>query len=51
MAAGFKEGLKAYSQSAGYAEQALHGIKVVSANGQEKNELYIYNSFLNRVKE
>ena len=35
---GFEDSIKAYGQSAGYAEQALNAIKVVVAFGQEKKE-------------
>ena len=35
---GFSENMKAYGQSAGYAEQALNAIKVVFAFGQEEKE-------------
>jgi ABC-type multidrug transport system fused ATPase/permease subunit len=33
MQKGFAENMKAYGQSAGYAEQALNAIRVVVANG------------------
>lgn len=32
---GTKESMRAYAQSSGYAEQALHAIKVVHTYGQE----------------
>lgn len=51
MAGGFKKSLQAYAQSAGYAEQALSAIRVVAANGTEKEEARIYESFLDRVKQ
>jgi ABC-type multidrug transport system fused ATPase/permease subunit len=35
---GFSENMKAYGQSAGYADQALNAIKVVFAFGQEEKE-------------
>ena len=35
---GFKEQMKSYGQSAGYAEQALQAIKVVHTYGQEALE-------------
>lgn len=45
------EGLKAYAQSAGYAEQALSAIRVVVAFGMEKMEIINYNKYLWRSKE
>lgn len=51
MASGTAGSLKAYAQSAGYAEQALSAIRVVAANGQERTEIRLYNKFLDRVKE
>lgn len=41
----------AYSQSAGYAEQALSSIKVVAAFGREKDEKDNYLKFLGDSKE
>lgn len=43
--------LKAYGQSAGYAEQALGSIKVVSAFGMEEKESENYNRYLDRAKK
>lgn len=51
MKSGFADNLKAYGQSAGYAEQALHAIRVVQAFGQEKNEVTNYEKYLNKAKE
>jgi hypothetical protein len=34
--------MKAYGQSAGYAEQALNAIRVVVAFGQENREVHNY---------
>ena len=51
MTAGFSKSLKAYSQSAGYAEQALTAIRVVSANGREETEVKTYDTFLDRVRK
>jgi ABC-type multidrug transport system fused ATPase/permease subunit len=45
-----KKALKAYGQSAGYAEQALSSIRVVVAFGQEATESIIYNRFLEDAK-
>ncbi len=42
---------KAYSQSAGYAEQALQAIRIVACFGQEQLEVDNYNRFLARAKE
>ncbi len=39
MQKGFMANMVAYSQSAGYAEQALNAIQVVSAFGQEMKEV------------
>lgn len=41
-----KEQMKAYSQSAGYAEQAIAAIKVVQTYGQELLEMKNYNKYL-----
>ena len=38
--------LKSYSQSSGYAEQALNAIKVVVSYGQEVQEVKNYTTFL-----
>lgn len=50
MQKGFKENMKAYGQSAGYAEQALNAIKVVLAFGQEEREVNNYQKYLIRAK-
>lgn len=42
---------KAYSQSAGYAEQALSAIRIVVSFGQEELEISNYKRFLARVTE
>jgi hypothetical protein len=42
--------MKAYGQSAGYAEQALNAIKVVAAFGQEEKEIQNYQKYLFRAK-
>ena len=42
--------MKAYSQSAGYAEQALNAIKVVFAFGQEETEIKNYEKYLNKAR-
>mgnify|MGYP002631561046 FL=1 len=47
---GFKEQMKSYGQSAGYAEQALQAIKVVHTYGQEKLELKNYTKYLDRAQ-
>jgi len=46
-----KDALVAYAQSAGYAEQALHAIKVVHTYGQEMLEDTIYSKYLERTRE
>jgi ABC-type multidrug transport system fused ATPase/permease subunit len=52
---GYAKGLieikKSYSQSAGYAEQALQAIKVVHTYGQEKLEARNYGKYLTRSYE
>lgn len=48
---GFSANLKAYGQSAGYAEQALNAIKVVFAFGQEETELRNYVKYLSNAKK
>ena len=48
---GFEENMKAYGQSAGYAEQALNAIKVVFAFGQEETEIKNYEKYLERAKK
>ena len=47
---GFSQNMKAYGQSAGYAEQALNAIKVVFAFGQEETEAANYEKYLNRAR-
>lgn len=47
----FSKALKAYGQSAGYAEQALSAIKVVVAFGMEPVEIKNYSKYLSRSKE
>mmetsp|Transcript_39002 Transcript_39002/g.59362 ORF Transcript_39002/g.59362 Transcript_39002/m.59362 type:complete len:130 (-) Transcript_39002:617-1006(-) len=42
--------MKAYAQSAGYAEQALHAIKVVQTYGNELVEKKNYEKYLDRSK-
>ena len=43
--------MRAYAQSAGYAEQALHAIKIVHTYCNEKLEHTNYIKFLQRAKE
>ena len=43
--------LKAYGQSAGYAEQALSAIRVVVAFGMERTEKNSYARYLGKVKD
>lgn len=50
MQRGFSANLKAYGQSAGYAEQALNAIKVVFAFGQEETEVANYVKYLARAR-
>lgn len=50
MKSGFSENLKAYGQSAGYAEQAINAVRVVQAFGQEKTEIRNYSRHLLRAK-
>jgi len=47
----FSKALKAYGQSAGYAEQALSAIKVVVAFGMEPTEIKNYSKYLSRSKD
>lgn len=47
---GFSQNMKAYSQSAGYADQALNAIKVVFAFGQEETEISNYEKYLSRAR-
>jgi len=49
MSSGFTKVLKAYGQSAGYADQALNAIKVVSAFGMEEIECENYTRYLERA--
>ncbi len=42
--------MKLYSQSAGYAEQALNAIRVVTAFGMQKQESTNYTKYLDRAK-
>jgi len=48
---GFKDSMKAYSQSAGYAEQALNAIKVVQAFGREDTEQANYEKYLGKARK
>ena len=50
MAQGSQETMKAYGQSAGYADQALNAIRVVAAFGQEEKEVRNYHKYLNRAR-
>ena len=50
-AGGFEDYLKAYGQSAGYAEQAISAIKVVHSYGQEIMETQNYNKYLNQARQ
>ena len=43
--------MRAYGQSAGYAEQALSAIRIVVSFGQEELEMKNYARFLTRVTE
>ena len=43
--------MKAYGQSAGYAEQALSAIRIVVSFGQEDLEIKNYNTFTDRCTE
>ena len=43
--------MKAYGQSAGYAEQALNAIRVVFAFGQEETEITNYEKYLLKAKK
>lgn len=42
--------MKAYGQSAGYADQALNAIRVVVAFGQEQKEVKNYSKYLHRAR-
>lgn len=46
MTGSVKKALVAYSQSAGYAEQAMGAIRVVVAFGMEKIEYINYSTYL-----
>lgn len=48
---GFSENMKAYGQSACYAEQALNAIKVVFAFGQEQIEMINYEKYLAKARK
>ena len=48
---GFQDNMKAYGQSAGYAEQALNAIKVVFAFGMEETEISNYEKYLERARK
>ena len=45
------ENMKAYGQSAGYADQALNAIRVVVAYGQEEKEVKNYTKYLDRARK
>jgi ABC-type multidrug transport system fused ATPase/permease subunit len=47
----FSKALRAYGQSAGYAEQAMSAIKVVVAFGMENIEIKNYSKYLIRSRE
>lgn len=51
IAGGLSKGLMAYSQSAGYAEQAMSAIRVVIAFGMESKETANYCKYLERSKK
>lgn len=51
MESGVSEAMKAYSQSSGYAEQALQGIKVVHTYGNEILETMNYDKYLIRARK
>ena len=51
MQTGFSENMKAYGQSAGYADQALNAIRVVVAYGQEQRESRNYSKYLDRARK
>lgn len=50
MTGGIKKALISYSQSAGYAEQAMSAIRVVAAFGMEKIEFINYSTYLQQTK-
>jgi ATP-binding cassette subfamily B (MDR/TAP) protein 1 len=51
LGAGYSEYIKAYGQSAGYAEQALTAIRVVHSYGMEAVEQRNYAKFLDRARD
>lgn len=51
MQSGTLEQMKAYAQSAGYAEQALQSIRIVQTYGNEILEYNNYSKYLYRAKE
>lgn len=51
LAQGSQETMKAYGQSAGYADQALNAIRVVVAYGQEEKEVKNYSKYLDRARK
>ena len=51
MESGTGDSMRAYSQSSGYAEQALHSIKVVYTYGMEEVEAINYAKYLYKTKE
>jgi hypothetical protein len=42
--------MKAYAQSAGYAEQALQSIRIVQTYGREMLEYNNYTKYLDRAR-
>ena len=48
---GVEKSLRAYGQSAGYADQALNAIKVVVAFGMETTEIQNYSKYLVGAKQ
>mmetsp|Transcript_10621 Transcript_10621/g.17848 ORF Transcript_10621/g.17848 Transcript_10621/m.17848 type:complete len:339 (+) Transcript_10621:8-1024(+) len=48
---GYEAQLKAYGQSAGYAEQALNAIKIVLSFGQQEREVMNYQKHLDGVRK
>jgi ATP-binding cassette, subfamily B (MDR/TAP), member 1 len=51
LSGGMSTSLMAYSQSAGYAEQAMTAIRVVIAFGMEMQEVDNYTRYLDRAKK
>jgi ABC-type multidrug transport system fused ATPase/permease subunit len=51
LTSGITQSLIAYGQSAGYAEQALSAIKVVTAFGMETQEKLNYTKYLEQAKK